>query len=296
MNLKQLFNHINKYPEKKSGKEVLYRFYGDTVLLTTDGYRLFFVTPKEFKENITTNELRLHDGLKEFAYEEPIDQAIERGELVKGEEYQYDEKKTVIHFMKKDGSNHCYVDKKLFTYFNQKKLTYVYNPDMEKNKNCIYVYEGETLRAMLMATLVNKEQEGNMMKRKELEKAETAAAEIEEKERKRKLSEKIEKEIQALQKEEKEEKEVILEVPKKIEKLIELKGITIELVGSWYWISGETKKHKDTIKATGARYSAKRKKWYYYDDIENARRGRSSKKSYEEIKETYGYVSLKEED
>lgn len=75
-----------------------------------------------------------------------------------------------------------------------------------------------------------------------------------------------------------------------------LDGINIELVGEWYWIAGETKKHKDTIKATGARYSAKRKKWYYYEGIETARRGRSSKKSYEEIKETYGYVPVKEED
>lgn len=294
MNLKQLFNHINRYPEKKGGREVLYRFYDDTVLLTTDGYRLFFVTTEEFKENITTNELLLHDGLKEFMYDRTLDQAIERGELVKGEEYQYDEKKKVIRFMKKDGSTHCYVDKKLFAYFNQKKSTYVYNPDMKSNNNCIYVYEGEMLRAMLMATRVTKEQEENMAKRKDLEKAETVAAEIEEKDRKRKLEEKIEKELQAI--EEKEEKEVILEVPEKIASLIELKGITIELVGSWFWISGETKKHKDTIKTTGARYSAKRKKWYYYDGIEVARRGRSSKKSYEEIKETYGYVSLKEED
>lgn len=292
MNLKQLFNHINKYPEKKSGNEVLYRFYEETVMLTTDGYRLFFVTPEEFKEHIKINELRLHDGLKEFAYTETLEQAMERGELVKGDEYQFDEKKKVVQFLKKDGSTHCYIDKKLFTYFNKSKLTYVYNPDMKSNHNCIYVYEGETIRAMLMATRVTEKQEKNMAKRKDLEKAETVAAEIEEKDRKRKLEEKIEKELQAI----KEEKETVLQVPEKIEKLIKLEGITIELVGSWYWIAGETKKHKDTIKTTGARYSAKRKKWYYYEGIEVARRGRSSKKSYEEIKESYGHVTLKDEE
>lgn len=85
-------------------------------------------------------------------------------------------------------------------------------------------------------------------------------------------------------------------IHEKILPLQALEGISIELVGSWYWISGETKKHKDTIKATGARYSAKREKWYYYDGMEVVRRGRSSKKSYEEIKETYGYVALKDEE
>lgn len=90
--------------------------------------------------------------------------------------------------------------------------------------------------------------------------------------------------------------EPAITIHEKILPLQALESITIELVGSWYWISGETKKHKDIIKATGARYSAKRKKWYWYEGIEGSRRGRYSKKSYEEIKETYGYIALKEEE
>ena len=40
-----------------------------------------------------------------------------------------------------------------------------------------------------------------------------------------------------------------------IELLLKLDGITVELCGSWLWLSGETKQHKDALKAAGCRWS-----------------------------------------
>lgn len=48
-----------------------------------------------------------------------------------------------------------------------------------------------------------------------------------------------------------------------IEKLIHIPGIVIELCGSWVWISGETRPHKDTLKAAGCWWASKKKMWYW---------------------------------
>ena len=48
-----------------------------------------------------------------------------------------------------------------------------------------------------------------------------------------------------------------------VEKLIIIQGIEIELCGTWIWISGDTKAHKDEIKATGCRWSRNKNMWYW---------------------------------
>ena len=42
--------------------------------------------------------------------------------------------------------------------------------------------------------------------------------------------------------------------------LLGLPGLTVELCGSWLWISGETRQHKDALKAAGCRWSSSRLK------------------------------------
>ena len=38
--------------------------------------------------------------------------------------------------------------------------------------------------------------------------------------------------------------------------------ITIEIVGSWIWVSGNTYDHKETLKANGFKWASKKKMWY----------------------------------
>lgn len=40
-------------------------------------------------------------------------------------------------------------------------------------------------------------------------------------------------------------------------------GLDIEICGAWVWVSGDTKPHKETLKAAGYRWASKKKKWYY---------------------------------
>lgn len=76
-------------------------------------------------------------------------------------------------------------------------------------------------------------------------------------------------------------------------KLMSLEDLSIDIVGSWIWISGDTKKHKEALKALKLRYSGAKKMWYWFDGIGKAKRKASSKKSYKDIKDTYGAVSFK---
>ena len=49
-----------------------------------------------------------------------------------------------------------------------------------------------------------------------------------------------------------------------INALVKLQGITIELCGSWLWISGDTKAVKEELKAAGCRWASKKSMWYWH--------------------------------
>ncbi len=48
-----------------------------------------------------------------------------------------------------------------------------------------------------------------------------------------------------------------------IEQIVTLDGLEIEICGLWVWVGGETKKHKDALKAAGYRWATKKLKWYF---------------------------------
>lgn len=47
-----------------------------------------------------------------------------------------------------------------------------------------------------------------------------------------------------------------------INELIGMDGITVEVCGTWLWVTGNTKVNKEALKACGFRYAAKKKSWY----------------------------------
>ena len=57
-----------------------------------------------------------------------------------------------------------------------------------------------------------------------------------------------------------------------INKVIHLDNITIEIIGSWVWITGNTLKHKDVIKAAGYFWSKSKKAWYWNGSTKKSRR------------------------
>ena len=80
-----------------------------------------------------------------------------------------------------------------------------------------------------------------------------------------------------------------IELEKIISLILHFENITIELVGSWVWVSGDTREIKDKLKAIGFKWASKKKMWFYGE-----MKGRNPKeKSMEEIKSKYGSETLK---
>ena len=46
--------------------------------------------------------------------------------------------------------------------------------------------------------------------------------------------------------------------------LLKLDGLEIELCGRWLWIGGNTKEHKEALKAAGCRWSSTKKLWSWH--------------------------------
>lgn len=71
-----------------------------------------------------------------------------------------------------------------------------------------------------------------------------------------------------------------------INRLINLKGIEIEICGTWLWITGDTKPHRETLKELRFRWSNKKKAWYFHKDpyIKKSRRNLSL----DDIRDLYG--------
>jgi hypothetical protein len=68
-------------------------------------------------------------------------------------------------------------------------------------------------------------------------------------------------------------------------------GLDIEICGSWVWLHGDTKPHKDLLKASGFMWAPKKKLWYFRPaDYKSRGRG---KYTMEEIREKHGSEKVK---
>ena len=61
------------------------------------------------------------------------------------------------------------------------------------------------------------------------------------------------------------------------------------MVGSWIWVSGDTKEIKEKLKEIGFKWASKKKMWYYGE----MKAKNPNPKSMEEIKTKYGSETLK---
>jgi hypothetical protein len=83
-----------------------------------------------------------------------------------------------------------------------------------------------------------------------------------------------------------------IELEKVISLILHFENIVIELVGSWIWVSGDTKEIKEKLKELGFKWASKKKMWYFGE-----MKGRNPKeKSLDEIKAKYGSETLKTND
>lgn len=84
----------------------------------------------------------------------------------------------------------------------------------------------------------------------------------------------------------KETSETMEEFKDVIDKIIHFKNVNIEIIGTWIWLTGDTKTYKDIIKELGFRWSKNKIAWYYHKD---EFRKRSNKVlSLDDIREKFG--------
>lgn len=67
-------------------------------------------------------------------------------------------------------------------------------------------------------------------------------------------------------------------------------GLTIEICGSWIWVSGETKPHKEILKAAGYRFAPKKVMWSFCGGKRTTSRG---KFSMDDIRSRHGSYTVK---
>ncbi len=79
-----------------------------------------------------------------------------------------------------------------------------------------------------------------------------------------------------------------LELEKIISQILHYENVTIEVVGSWIWVSGETKAIKDKLKELGFRWARVKKMWCYGEKIRNG----GNTKSMDDIKSKYGCTTV----
>lgn len=85
---------------------------------------------------------------------------------------------------------------------------------------------------------------------------------------------------------EKENTETVEEFKDIITALMKMQGVHIEIIGSFVWVTGDTKPHKEALKELGFKWHSKKLCWY--KSPEGYRRSGKKQYSMDEIKEMYG--------
>lgn len=91
-----------------------------------------------------------------------------------------------------------------------------------------------------------------------------------------------------------EKKEETKETPKDfiilINELMKYKNITIDLLGNWLWVYGDTKPIKEHLKQLGFKWHADKKKWYWRKDYYKSKSKGNT--DYQDIKAMFGYENF----
>lgn len=77
-----------------------------------------------------------------------------------------------------------------------------------------------------------------------------------------------------------------------IDKTSQIPGISVELCGSWLWVTGNTRPVKEQLKALQFRFSGSKKAWYWHDPSQPYRRRSRRHYDMDEIRDLHGSQKL----
>lgn len=75
-----------------------------------------------------------------------------------------------------------------------------------------------------------------------------------------------------------------------LQKVIYFSDITIEIIGSWLWISGSTYQYRKELKELGFKFASQKKRWYWHS--ESYRKKSNKKLSMDDIRNYYGSTEI----
>ncbi len=75
-----------------------------------------------------------------------------------------------------------------------------------------------------------------------------------------------------------------------LQKVIYLSDITIEIIGAWLWISGNTYHHRKELKELGFKYASQKKCWFWHS--ESFRKKSHRQLSMDDIRGYYGSTEV----
>ena len=75
-----------------------------------------------------------------------------------------------------------------------------------------------------------------------------------------------------------------------LQKVIYLSDITIEIIGAWLWISGNTYHHRKELKELGFKFASQKKCWYWHS--ESFRKKSHRHLSMDDIRDYYGSTEV----
>ena len=79
-----------------------------------------------------------------------------------------------------------------------------------------------------------------------------------------------------------------------IDVLTRLDGIEVEICGSWIWVSGNTKEHREILKQLNFKWAHKKQAWYYHTEPFKKRSKREL--TLDEIREMFGSQIYKQKE
>ncbi len=79
-----------------------------------------------------------------------------------------------------------------------------------------------------------------------------------------------------------------------LQAIIHLSDITIEVCGSWIWISGNTYNHRGELKEHGFKFASKKKQWYWHSEAFK-KKGKKTL-SMNDIRNYYGSTEIQTEE
>lgn len=82
-----------------------------------------------------------------------------------------------------------------------------------------------------------------------------------------------------------------IELEKIIAEILHYENIIIEIVGSWLWVSGDTKEIKEVLKSLGFKWARKKQMWFFGELKKSRSRGDMD---INDIKNKYGSTTVKQ--